>query len=167
MNKKGFTTIEMILTIVLVIIIMASITSVTYTYRDRATYEETITDLTNYKNTLTKIIYDDILYPEDSAVVSISRGLATGDLNENDYTNIRLEKLNGTKIGLSIINETGRVGIRYNNVDYIIPDSESDLIVISDIELKRSRLHGIYSVDITYFHKNIPDYDFKIHFALS
>lgn len=166
MNKNGFTTIEMILTMVLVIIIMANITTVTYAYRDKANYEETITDLINYKNTLTKIIYDDILY-SDSDVVSISRGVVGGALNETDYKNIKLKKLDNSEIGLSIINETGRAGIKYNNVDYIIPDSDADLIKISDINLKKNDTYGIYSVDITFYHENITDYDFRIHFALS
>ena len=40
MNNKGFTTVELILTMVLVITIMFSITSVTYVYRDRSKYED-------------------------------------------------------------------------------------------------------------------------------
>lgn len=54
MNKQGFTTVELILTMVLVMIIMATITNVTYTYRDRSTYEELKTEVTDYKNTTTK-----------------------------------------------------------------------------------------------------------------
>ena len=56
MNKKAFTTVEMILTILLVVVIMATITSVTLVYRDKSEYEENVTEIDNYKNTLTKII---------------------------------------------------------------------------------------------------------------
>ena len=69
MNKKAFTTVEMILTILLVVVIMATITSVTLVYRDKSEYEESVTEIENYKNTLTKIIYDDILY-KDSFVLN-------------------------------------------------------------------------------------------------
>ena len=68
MNKQGFTTVELILTMVLVMIIMATITNVTYTYRDRSTYEELKTEVTDYKNTTTKIIYDALLDTTDRVI---------------------------------------------------------------------------------------------------
>ena len=49
MNKKAFTTVEMILTILLVVVIMATITSVTLVYRDKSEYEESVTEIENYK----------------------------------------------------------------------------------------------------------------------
>ena len=48
MNKNGFTTVELLLTMIFVITIMAIITSVTYTYQDRSKYEEKVTEVMNY-----------------------------------------------------------------------------------------------------------------------
>ena len=154
MNNKGFTTIELVLTIVLVIIIMGTITNVTYTYRDTANSEETKTNIINYKNTLTKIIYDDIFLEE---VVSIE---------EVDNNNISLIKENGEKIELSLINESNEVGILYNGVKYIIPESDDELIVMKGMTLKRNVEMNLYTVDIIFYHR-VLETDYSIHFMVS
>lgn len=154
MNNKGFTTIELVLTIVLVIIIMGTITNVTYTYRDTASYEETKTSIINYKNTLTKIIYDDIFLEK---VVSIE---------EVNNDNISLIKENGDKIELSLINLENEVGILYNGVKYIIPESDDGLIVMKGMNVKRNDEIKMYTVDII-FHHIVLETDYSIHFMVS
>ena len=101
MNKQGFTTVELILTMVLVMIIMATITNVTYTYRDRSTYEELKTEVTDYKNTTTKIIYDALLDTTDRVI----RMEKISDLEYKFYTESNREKT------LTILDESSKVGI--------------------------------------------------------
>ncbi len=154
MNKKGFTTVELILTIALVIIIMSTITSVTFVYRDRSDYEENVTQITTYKNTLTKIIYDDILDLNDP-VVSIKK-------DDNFYT---LTTKNNKTIPLKIIEEDDKVGILYNNMEYIIPGSNDGSIELQNVKLQTDDVNKIYVLDIT-FNSLITD-PFTIHFMVS
>lgn len=155
MNKKGFTTIELVLTIVLVVIIMMTITSVTYTYRDRSNYEELITEVTNYKNTLTKIIYDDLL-DETNLVTKIE---------EIDSNNYNLISENNT-ILLTVLNNVNEVGINYNGVKYLFPNAEDGLVEFKNVEFKEDTTNGLYSLDIIFQHKAIEN-ETRIHFAIS
>lgn len=154
-NKKGFTTVELVLTIVLVIIIMGTITNVTYTYRDRSIYEETLTEVINYKNTLTKIIYDDILNSSDP-VVKITKV-------DDNY---KLITLNNKEFALNLINETNKVGISYNGIDYIIPGSVDELVSIEGIDYVEDNDNGLYRLDIMFSHRNLED-TYKIHLVIS
>ncbi len=168
MNKKGFTTLELLLTMVLVVGIMVTITNVTYVYRDRSEYEELLTEITNYKNTLTKIIYDDILSKNNRSnrVTKIVRN------STNSYT---LETPT-RNIPLYIYNLDDKVGISYDSVDYIVPGSEDEFVTIEDItyhpdpilekETYEDPENTIYSLEIVFKHRNLNEL-FKIKFAVS
>ena len=156
MNKKGFTTIEMILTMVLVIVIMITITEVVFTYRDRSTYEETLASIVNYKNNLTTIIYDDIV--NDNPIVL---------LNEIEANNkYELVKADGSKTYLTIIKEEKKVGILYDEVFYQIPKSDDELVSITGVDYKRDIDNNLYSLDIKFRLKTLEE-EFKIHFAIT
>lgn len=164
MNKKGFTTIELLLTILIVLTIMASITSVTYSYRDRGKYEEIISEVTDYKNMVTKIIYDDILDNTNPVV----------ELTKVNNKNFILRRKNNTTINLQIIDETingvTKKGIKYNNVEYIIPGSNDKYITFEGTTMYPNDYvdrdnTGLYSLDIVFSHKKLED-SFKIHFVI-
>ena len=55
MNKKGFTTIELIVSFIMVVIILASLVGFTVNYRDRVKQEEVKSQLYDFKNSITKI----------------------------------------------------------------------------------------------------------------
>ena len=160
MNKKGFTTIELLLTMLVVVTIMVSITSVTYTYRDRSKYEETITEVTDYKNMVTKIIYDDILDNSNPVV----------KLTKVDNKNFTLTRKNNTTIDLQIIDSTNKVGIMYDGMEYIIPDSNNGLIIFEGITMYPDDYPdrtdtGLYTLDIVFSHRDLED-QFKVHIAI-
>lgn len=138
MNKKAFTTVEMILTILLVVVIMATITSVTLVYRDKSEYEESVTEIENYKNTLTKIIYDDIL-DETNPVTSIIE-------NGNTYTLVR----ETNPITLEIINDpsNNKIGIKYDSVNYLVPGCDKGLVSFEGVDLTNT--NGIYNMNINF-----------------
>lgn len=138
MNKKAFTTVEMILTILLVVVIMATITSVTLVYRDKSEYEESVTEIENYKNTLTKIIYDDIL-DETNPVTSIIE-------NGNTYTLVRATN----PITLEIINDpsNNKIGIKYDSVNYLVPGCDKGLVSFEGVDLTNT--NGIYNMNINF-----------------
>ena len=160
MNKKGFTTVELLLTMLIVITIMATITNVTYTYRDRSKYEEIISEEQSYKNKVTKIIYDDILDSTNPVV----------ELIKVDSKNFQLKRKNNSIIYLQIIDEDANVGIKYNGIEYIIPDSNT-----SNVSFEGTTMYpndyvdrtntGLYSLDIKFHHRNLEE-SFKIHFVI-
>ena len=153
MNKKAFTTVEMILTILLVVVIMATITSVTLVYRDKSEYEENVTEIENYKNTLTKIIYDDIL-DETNPVTGIIE-------NGNTYTLVRATN----PITLEIINDpsNNKIGIKYDSVNYLVPGCDKGLVSLEGVDLTNT--NGIYNMNINFssrkYEKNLT-----IHFVV-
>ena len=160
MNRKGFTTIELLLTMLVVVTIMASITAVTYTYRDRSKYEETLTEVIDYKNMVTKIIYDDIV-DSTNPVVKLSR------VDAKNYT---LTRKNNSTISLQIMDDVNKAGIKYNGIEYVIPDSSEKLIFFEGSTMYPNDFPGrddtgLYSLDIVFSHRNLED-DFKIHFAI-
>ena len=158
MNKKGFTTVELVLTIILVTTLMATITSVTLVYRDRADYEEAIAGVKDYKNTLTKIIYDDIL-DTSNPVTSI-----TYDSNDNTYTLVR--KDNSITLKIINVNENDKkeVGIEYGGIKYLVPGSDKGLIEFQNVEF--SNQDNIYTMNITFLSKQFDD-PITIHFVVS
>ena len=156
MNNKGFTTVELVLTIVLVAIIMATITNTTFVYRDRSQYEETKSEIINYKNTLTKIIYDDILNTTDPILEVIK-------ISDSNY---KLITSNNVEKNLTVINETKRIGINYNGIDYIIPDSNDDLIEYEGVVYKEDTINNLYSLEIMFSHSNLED-TYKIRLVIT
>ena len=154
MNKKAFTTVEMILTILLVVVIMATITSVTLVYRDKSEYEESVTEIENYKNTLTKIIYDDIL-DETNPVTSIIE-------NGNTYTLVRATN----PITLEIINDpsNNKIGIKYDSVNYLVPGCDKGLVSFEGVDLTNT--NGIYNMNIN-FSSHKYEKILTIHFIVS
>ena len=154
MNKKAFTTVEMILTILLVVVIMATITSVTLVYRDKSEYEESVTEIENYKNTLTKIIYDDIL-DETNPVTSIIE-------NGNTYTLVRATN----PITLEIINDpsNNKIGIKYDSVNYLVPGCDKYLVSFEGVDLTNT--NGIYNMNINFSSRKYEKI-LTIHFVIS
>ena len=154
MNKKAFTTVEMILTILLVVVIMATITSVTLVYRDKSEYEESVTEIENYKNTLTKIIYDDIL-DETNPVTSIIE-------NGNTYTLVRATN----PITLEIINDpsNNKIGIKYDSVNYLVPGCDKGLVSFEGVDLTNT--NGIYNMNINFSSRKYEKM-LTIHFVIS
>ena len=160
MNNKGFTTIELVLTLALAMVVMISITGVTHTYQDETEKEEIKTEMLNYKNKVTKIIYDDILGIKNSngKVVKI-------ELTENGY-----KFITGTdyEYNLEVINENEKVGIKYNNIEYIIPMSNNNLVEFIKVITYPNDLSesDIYSLDIYFNNKKINE-ELKLHFIVS
>lgn len=148
MNNKGFTTVELILTIVLVAIIMATITNVTLSYKDKNNSEEIKTEIINYKNNLTKIIYDDILDTTDP-IISLEK--------ENDLKYNLISK-NEKIIELEIIKDNDYIkGINYNNVYYEVPSASLELTEFQNIICKIDETNKLYSLEISFIHLSLDE----------
>ena len=177
MNNKGLTTVELILTIAVVLVIMTTILNVTYTYSDQSSQEQKVTEVNNYKNTITKIIYDDIFdvnKDEDFSkgkVIKIEKvdnskfKLITDTIENgnNLYYLIEVFDRNVTKNG----KEIREAGIKYDGVEYIIPGSENSLVSFdhSDLKPADNSDSDIYVLDIYFFHEFLEE-NFKIHLVV-
>lgn len=171
MNKKGFTTVELILTLAIVMVVMATILSVTYNYRDKGSYERVLTDMNTYKNTITKIIYDDIFDIRESGE-SKGKVIKIEKVNASDNTKYNLVTSNNTKFLLQIIDrnvaKNGKsireVGINYDGTDYIIPGSDNSYIEFKNVEFQ-SNNGNIYALNITFYNNKVSK-DIKLHFLV-
>ena len=157
MNNKGFTTVELILTLFIVITIMATISSVTYTYRDESNYEELVTEVIDFKNTVTKTIYDDILNKNYNIVKIIQD-------EDNDKKFYLVDSDNNNIKTLEIVIINNKVGINYDGIDYLIENTEFDGYTLYPIDNQEES--DIYGLDI-YFQHNYMEDRFKIHFIIS
>lgn len=174
MNNKGFTTIELILTMSIVIVIMTTITSVTHTYRDRNKYEEVVSELNNYKNNVTKIINDDILNVRGSVEVTKGRVVKITRINNNSYqlitdTNeyytLNMIDQNATLDGKTV----HEVGIEYDGTKYLVPGYTTSSVVLDRVALlpyDTADETNFYVLDI-YFTNTTFNYPFKIHLIVS
>ena len=114
MNKKGFTTIELIVSFIMVIVILTSLIGFTTAYRGRVSNEEVKTQLIDFKNTILKVVYDDIIR---YSVVRMS-----SCVGEDNCVNLISQ--DGSIHTLKIETKMDGVYVKYNDTNYKLPDSE-------------------------------------------
>ena len=114
MNKKGFTTIELIVSFIMVVVILTSLIGFTTAYRGKVNDEEVKSQLFDFKNTILKVVYDDIMR---YSVVRISECVG-----EDNCVNFISQ--DGSVRPLKVeVSENGSVYVNYNNTKYLLPDS--------------------------------------------
>lgn len=157
MNKKGFTLAEVIVSFSLISIILASMIATTMFYRDKLKEEEVISQLWDFKNTMTKTIYDDIITQGITRVencVGITNCINLIDSNNTAHT-LKIIEYNES----TATNKRGAY-LYYNNIKYMLPDSDlgtgynrvCDFVGGIDIDIYEDRL---YSVTINFLHKDM------------
>ncbi len=143
MNNKGFTTVEVIVSFALVVIIMASMTTMLIAYRDSINIEETKSKMIEFKNTFTYMVYQDIIY---DGVVGIQ---PCKDNTDDTLVNLCVEFI-GTRVvdsttGRKAVNrlilepdvltigsegeEQRRVYLNYNGIRMMLPDSDLNKVI--------------------------------------
>ena len=135
MNNKGFTTIEVILSFALVIIVMVSMTSMLVSYRDTISNEEVKSRLTEFKNSFTYMVYEDIVY-------NGINGLRYCESDTNNGKCVDFIRDGVKQYTLKLIDnvvETGKENekviktyLDYRGIRVLLPDSE-----LNKIEYKR------------------------------
>ncbi len=113
MNKKGFTTIELIVSFIMVVVILTSLIGFTTAYRGKVNDEEVKSQLFDFKNTILKTVYDDIIR---YSVVRMSE--CVGEDNCVNFIG-KDESVHTLKVEV----ETSGVYINYNGTRYLLPDS--------------------------------------------
>lgn len=157
LNNKGFTIAEVLVSFSMITIILASIISSTIHYRDRLKQEEIISQLTDFKNTVTKVIYDDIV---TGNIVRVERCIGTSNC-------VNFVNEDGSSHTLKIIDvkETTEVSTRgaylyYDGIKYMLPDSDlgtgTDRVCDFMSGFEVLDYNGrLYKVKVTFRHKDI------------
>ena len=157
LNNKGFTIAEVIVSFTLVTMILLAIIGSTVFYRDKLKVEEVKSQLVDFKNNITKEIYDDVI---NNKIVSIDSCLdALNCYNLTDES--------GVVHTLKIHEIYGKNGmfLSYNGNDYLLPDSDlsgedDDGNVIRTCDFTNgiglAVDNNLYTIKISYSHR---DYD--------
>lgn len=138
MNKKGFTTIELIVSFVMVVILLSSLISFTIAYRDKVKTEEVESELIDFKNVITKTVYDDII---DLNFISMSPCVGQDNcvvmMDENGLSHVlKIEsscKTNNCDYSPCNLSDCG-VYLVYNETKYLLPDSDLNTYYRSNLE---------------------------------
>lgn len=121
LNKKGFTIAEVLVSFSLISMILLTMISSTVFYRDKLKEEEVKSQLIDFKNTIMKVVYDDILAGRAvraETCIGISNCIRLIGEDESVHVLKINEVLNST--------ETIRRGVylSYDGIDYFLPDSD-------------------------------------------
>ena len=171
LNKKGFTIAEVIISFSLLSVILASVIGSTVFYRDKLKEEEVVTQLMDFKNTITKTIYDDILTYQSRKLIKAETCIGTANcinfLDKNDDSHVLkiveyTESNNEHKKG---------VYLSYDNTLYMLPDSDlgsaesrvCDFIGGFNIDYYKENGLEIYTVKTKFKHKDLnKEYDIML-----
>ena len=158
MNNKGFTTVEVIISFALVVIVMVSMTSMLVSYRDTITNEEIKTRMTEFKNSITYMLYEDIVYhkidgvrycDENASTVSgsdvkVSNGKCV-DFMRDGESQYRLELIEDQpeRDANSENQWKYKTYLNYRGILIMLPDSD-----LNKVEYKK-KANGQYETDST------------------
>ena len=172
MNKRGFTTIEVILTFSLVVVIMASMSGVVINYRDRVINEQIETRMGDFHNTFTKLVYDDIV---NGTITSLSS--CTDDTMCVNLIGENIYQLKATVYRTASGNHVKGVYLSYRGVDYLVPDTDLNVYAASTIDdkytvgvdnftISKDTVNNLYKVVIPIYHYGLKK-DFSIKLVIS
>lgn len=184
MNKKGFTTLEVVLSFVIVSVILVSLTNLVVNYRDKTSDEYVNSQLWDLKNTITKVVYDDITLNKYQKIEYCSGTDNCFNFIDKDGNSHAL-KLFIDKDGNS--SETRKKGmfIYYKDINdkesyYMIPDSdlnvysnssdtnptENYVVYVSNFSLKKDDDLGVYSLKLIIEHTRMKK-TYEVNLILS
>lgn len=109
MNNKGFTTVEVIISFALVVIVMVSMTSMLVSYRDTISNEEIKTRMVEFKNSVTYMIYEDIVF----------HGIDGIRYCDNDGTTVGTDITGVDENGNTVVTESGSTVYNGTCVDFL------------------------------------------------
>lgn len=150
MNKKGFTTVEVIVSFMMLSVILTSLITFSIRYRKRVEIERGKSEVIDFKNTMTKIVYDDIINGKYTKIEYCQDNQKCVNFLDNE----------GNTYELSYIKED-KDYLVYQNIKYPLPD---DSYLKGDFNLKNSL--GISHLVITIFNSKI-DYDDTITLTIN
>lgn len=162
MNKKGFTIVEVVIAFSILTVLVLALINFTVNYRGKVRDEELRTELIDYKNTITKIIYDDIIL---GGVTRVEKCPSEEDdnitcVNFFDKNNVARPLLLVT-VNSEANNLKKGLYLSYNGSYYLLPDSEpltsgeKPCEFITAFVLRK--YENIYNMKISYKHANFDE----------
>ena len=168
LNNKGFTIAEVLVSFSMITIILASMVSATIFYRDKLKDEEVISQLYDFKNTVTKVIYDDITRGE---IVRLERCVNTPNCINFIDTNGDSRVLQIIEVNRTTSTNKRGVYLSYRGIQYMLPDSDLgggyDRVCdfVGGFELKEYE-NKLYKVKTTFRHSNL-DLQLDLSFVIT
>lgn len=145
MDKKGFTTIELIMSFSIISILLVGLMAFVMTYRNRVSNEELRNNMLDLKNTITKVVYDDIV---SDKYVNIAACVASNTCAVfKDKDNVSHE--------LKVVNKNSEQYFNYDGLSYLIPEH----VLIRDFEIRNNEL--LSHLKIVMHHEILND-DYEI-----
>ena len=164
LNNKGFTIAEVLVSFTLITFILLSIIGSTVFYRDKLKEEEVKSQLVDFKNSITKILYDDII-SEGMTRVETCLGVS------NCVNLIGKDNVSHTLKIIEVYESSGTqkrgVYLSYDGLKYFLPDSDlmgrdsrGNIIKTCDFTngIRMSFFNDMYTVKMTIDH---ADYDYQ------
>lgn len=168
LNKKGFTIAEVVVSFAMITIILTTIVGFTVRYRDRVKGEEIKSQLIDFKNTITKVVYDDII---SGKIVRMEKCLI-----ESNCINLIDKNNNAHVLSQEIISVTSGnikkgIYINYDGTKYMLPDSDINesneyMCYFDEPFTLNSYENKFYTLVISYKHMNFEE-SYKIYLTIN
>ena len=157
MNKKGFTIVEVVIAFSILGVVLISLFGFVSFYRDKVRNEQIKTQLIDFKNTITKVVYDDIIGDKIISMEycdGIEKCVIFKDPDNNQHI---IEVKEVTTTGA----EKKGLYINYDGTMYMLPDSDLKdtkgyMCSFEDFVLQ-SYDDKIYSLTITFVHRSLNE----------
>lgn len=157
MNKKGFTVVEVVISFSILAVVLVSLFGFVVTYRDNIRNEEIRTELIDFKNTITKTIYDEIIrgnYVKIDYCIGKENCVIFTDISNRSHV-LEMYEVETTN------NELKRgLYIKYDGMNYFLPDSDlkdkNGYMCSFDSFLVESS-NNIYSLRIPFKHVGLDE----------
>lgn len=169
LNNKGFTIAEVLVSFGLISVILLSIIGSTVFYRDKMNQEEIKSQLIDYKNSITKLIYDDIINDRASRVetcIGYSNCLSIIGSDGSTHT------LRIIEVATSTQEQKRGAYLSYDGINYFLPDSDlseedenGNIVRQCDFTngIRYSFYNDLYTIKITFEHKGYNEkYDIML-----
>lgn len=153
LNNKGMTLIEIIVCFVIVVVIVLSMIKVVNNYKDKQDVESYKNSVITYKNTITKVIWDDII--KNGGIVKCTNNSSAVRNNTAVTFSYKLQFLNGTTSNLSVLHNV----VLTDDADRIDEDkSEFYIQYGADGNEERFEFPKMYNVQFNHPEVNTVEY---------
>lgn len=142
MNRKGFTTVELIVSFTLVSIILVVLMGIILNYRNRIMIEDKKSMILDFKNQITKMVYDDIINGKYQRITSC-----------NEQKCVKFIDWENQSYEMKIVDNY----LIYQEKKYLIPDNKN--LIIDNFEIENSG--ELSHVKIPIKHKDLKE-DYSI-----
>ena len=157
MNEKGFTIVEVVISFVLLAAILAALFGFVITYRDNIRNEEIRTQLLDYKNTITKIIYDEIVRGNYVKIENCDgKDNCVNFIDTNNEMHV-LEKVEVLENSQTL---TRGLYLNHDGKYYLLPDSDlkdENGYKCSFDNFSLHHYNNLYSLKIPFTHSGLND----------